>query len=204
MRKYIISLFLILTACMTTNKARKIFDRNPADFADLSVKHFPCIPDSAGKIPQYKPAGNIDYAGALDSVKRSGDSLLFELTRARQYAADSIGRQCADLVDRYKWQVSRLAATLDSLRRNYRAPRPDTLGIPYPVRSTAEMELIARLGDSLSGKDRLISQLKVENADQRAAISEKKRQIVLHWVAHAGTALLLGLAAYFKLKKFIP
>lgn len=198
--KYLILLLLLTCGCMTTNKARKIFDRNPGDFADLSVKHFPCVPDSAGKIPQFQPAGNIDYTGALDSVKRSGDSLLVELARARRYAADSIGRQCADLVDRYKWQVGRLAADLDSLRRNYRAPRPDTVGVPYQVKSTSELALIAQLRDSLSGKDRQISHLEVENADQRAVISEKKRQIVLHWAAHAGTVLLLGLWIYVKSK----
>ncbi|MGN7818770.1 hypothetical protein ACTJJB_01500 [Chitinophaga sp. 22536] len=185
---------------MTTEKARQVFDRHPGDFADLSLKHFPCIPDSAGKIPQYKRADNPDYTGTLDSLQRSGDSLLVELARAKQYAADSIGRQCADLVDRYKRQVTRLTNTLDSLRRNYRAPRPDTVGIPYPVKSTAELAHIAQLRDSLADKDRQISQLKIENADQRATISEKKRQIVLHWLAHAGTAVLLGLWVYVRSK----
>ncbi|SKA29701.1 hypothetical protein SAMN04488128_103160 [Chitinophaga eiseniae] len=191
-------LLLMFSGCMTTNKARKIFDRNPGGFADLSIKHFPCIPDSAGKFLRYKPAGNIDYTGALDSVKRSGDSLLAELARARQYAADSIGRQCADLVDRYRRQVSGLAATLDSLQKNYRPPVPDTVGVPYPVKSTAEMTLIAQLRDSLVEKGRQISQLKIENADQRATISEKKRQIILHWAAHVGVLVLLGVWVYVK------
>lgn len=197
-------IILILSGCMTTEKARQMFDRHPGDFADLSLKHFPCVPDSAGKIPIYKPAGNIDYTGMLDSLKQSGDSLRAALDQAEKYAADSINRQCADLVAGYKQQVTRLAATIDSLRHRYQPPKPDSVPAPYRVVSLAEKAIIVQLQDSLVKKEREIAQLKIQNADQRATISEKKKQIVLHWVGHAAAIALFGLAAYFKLNKFIP
>lgn len=197
MRKFVCVLSLIACSCMTTDKARKLFDRNPEDFADLSLKHFPCLPDSAGKIPQYKPARNINYTSALDSLKRGSDSLRVAIARARVYASDSIGQRCADLVARYEYRVTRLAATIDSLRLNYRAPKPDTVPAPYPVVSTAEKKIIESLRGQLASKDTQIAQ-------RDTKIAELKIEIVKHWIAHGVVMLVVGLGIFLKIKKILP
>lgn len=150
---------LLFCACMTTEKARERFIRQPEAFADLVPMVFPWVPDSVGKIPVYKPGHNRDYTPALDSASAQGDSLLKRMEAAEKHAGDSINVECAALVGRLKQQMQRFANTIDSLRKVYRAPLPDSVPVPYPVRSLAELHQIAQLKSTLSDRDAKITRL---------------------------------------------
>ncbi|WP_212005742.1 hypothetical protein [Chitinophaga sp. HK235] len=197
-----------LSSCVTIPKARQVFIQHPDSFAVLSARYFPCVPDSAGKIPQYKPAGNRDYTSDIRLAKEAGDSVARRLEQARQYAADSIGRQCTDLVTRLTRQVVGLLTAVDSLQHAYQPCKPDTVPAPYPVRSYAELELIAQLQKKLqeqeaahvkelSDRDKKISQ-------QQVTIAEQQTEIVKHWVVHGVICVVLGLGIFLKVKKLIP
>ncbi|SHK92402.1 hypothetical protein SAMN05444266_101604 [Chitinophaga jiangningensis] len=131
-----------LSGCMSLPHARTLFERQPNSFADLSAKYFPCVTDSAGRIPIFTPVNNTDYTPTIDSLQRAGDSLRNRLEHDRQYAADSISDKCAALVGGFQIQTMRLLKKIDSLQRSYRPCLPDSIPVPYPVKSSAELQMI--------------------------------------------------------------
>ncbi|MCW3466487.1 hypothetical protein [Chitinophaga nivalis] len=178
---------LMFSGCISLRGARDMFARNPNDFADLSAQYFPCLPDSAGKIPVFIRAHNVDYTGTLDSLKQYGDSLQTEFAKAHKYAEDSISRRCADLVASYNWQVVRLTTALDSLRRSYRPPRPDSVPVPYQVVSKAELEQIR--------------QLQAINAGQKQRIEEQQKLITKLFIIQGVVVIAFLLWLILKLKR---
>ncbi|MFB6453706.1 hypothetical protein ACE38W_00420 [Chitinophaga sp. Hz27] len=153
----IIGTVAILSGCNSVPKARSTFERNPDAFADLSAKYYPCIPDSVGKIPVFRPADNKDHSPEIEKVHSDVDSLKLQLEHARKYAADSISKKCADLVSTFQNRTNKLLYSIDSLKRTYKPCLPDSVPVPYPVRSTAEMALITQLKEELNKKQATIA-----------------------------------------------
>lgn len=150
--------------------AEKYYRVNPDELAQKCAAEYP-VKDSVGQevIDSIRQAHNEDFTDAIDSVNRAAADLIARIRAGSGGLADSIGRECADVIAGLNMQADSLGRYLKRLKAQYRPCVADTV---YKTK-TIFRENTARLAVCENEKGKVVSELRAAQDRLQAMTADR-------------------------------
>lgn len=185
---WIIWMFILLAGCLQScstvekriNKAQLVAVKYPDSFARFCANAFP-VKEVVKETTKYVPADNKNHEAEIDSLNKQLNDLKAE--------AD---KDTTDIGKRYQAKINTLTTAMNSLKKQYKPCKPDTVFKDKLVVQENTAKLKALEIELLKTKEELSKEKEVRLESEKTA---KKR---LWWLIGIGAIFGVGVLLKFK------